>query len=295
MGRVTVCLSVYNGAATLEKSLASVFSQSYRDFDVLVLDDGSTDGSAEIARKFDCRILVLPNGGRGAALKRMVEEATGELIALIDCDDVWVPDKLRKQVDLLDRTGASLVHADCWFDYSDGSIVERNLDLSRAQTPFDHILPSNVIIASSAVFRRDEMLAAGNFTSETLRCCDWYGWFILAPNRRFVHLPERLVRYTVLTTSLANSGAKFHEAQYRLLNDMILPRAAELFNGLTPSQAARYRHMIAERSGVALSSMARALERQGDKKAARVLHRKAIGLAPRVVRVWTRAARCLLP
>jgi len=294
MARVTVCLSVYNGAPTLAKSLESVFAQTYRDFDVLVLDDGSTDGSADIARKFDCRLLELPNGGRGAALKRMVEEANGELIALIDCDDVWLPDKLKEQVAQLDATGAALVHADCWFEYSDGKIVERNLNLSAAHTAFDHILPSNDVIASSALFRRAEMLESGNFTPQTLRCCDWYGWFVLAPGRDFAHLPEKLVRYSVLSTSLANSGFKFHQAQYFLLKDLILPRAGELFAGLPDAQANRYRHLIQQRAGIALSSMARAKEKEGDKKSARSLHRQALRLAPTVPRVWTRALRSLL-
>lgn len=295
MARVTVCLSVYNGAATLAKSLDSVFAQTYRDFDVLVLDDGSTDGSAEIARKYDCRLLVIPNGGRGAALKRMVEEADGELIALIDCDDIWLPDKLEKQVAQIDSTNAVLVHADCWYEYDDGKVVNRDLDMSKATSAFDHILPSNIIIASSALFRRQEMLDSGNFTPRTLRCCDWYGWFLLAPGREFAHLPEKLVRYAVLSTSLANAGYKFHKAQHELLMEMILPRADQLLAGLSPSQAQNYKRLLKERSGIALSSMARSKEKEGDRNAARALHRQALKLAPRVARVWTRAINGLLP
>jgi len=294
MGRVTVCLSVYNGAATLAKSLDSVFAQTYRDFDVLVLDDGSTDGSGEIARGYDCRLLSIPNGGRGAALKRMVEEAKGELVALIDCDDIWLPEKLAKQVAQIDATGATLVHADCWYEYSDGSIVERNLQLPKDPCSFDHILPSNWIIASSALFRRTDMLAAGNFTPDTLRSCDWYGWFVLAPGREFAHLPEKLVRYSVLSTSLANAGYKFHEAQHYLLNDLILPRADELLAGLPPTDAAKFKRMMVTRAGIALSSMASALDKKGDPRSARELHRRAIRLAPGVARVWTRALRNLL-
>ncbi len=289
MPRVTVCLSVYNGAATLAKSLESVFAQTYRDFDVLVLDDGSTDGSAEIAGGFDCRLIVQQNAGRGAALKRMVEVADGELVALIDCDDQWLPEKLQMQVEQIDATGAALVHADCWFLYDDGGVVERNLDLAHASVAFDHILPDNRVIASSALFRRSEMLAAGNFAPDTLRCCDWYGWFVLAPGRLFAHLPEKLVRYSVLSTSLANAGYKFHEAQHYLLRDKIFPRADELFSGLRPEVARRYEHMLVERDGIALSSMARALEKSGDLRGAKSLHRRALSLAPAVPRVWTRA------
>lgn len=293
MPRVTVCLSVYNGEETIAKSLESVFAQTYKDFNVFVLDDGSKDGSADIAERFDCRVLRIPNGGRGAALKRMVDEADGDLIALIDCDDVWLPDKLQKQIDLMDQTGASLVHADCWFDYSDGTVVERNLTPPDSLS-FDHILPSNDIIASSAVFHRQQMLEVGNFAPDTFRCCDWYGWFVLAPGRTFAHLPEKLVRYSVLSTSLANSGYAFHEAQHYLLKEKILPRFNELFGRLSEADQVRYRKHLMERDGIALSSMASALDKKGERRAARELHRKALSAAPLVPRVWTRALKNLV-
>lgn len=290
-----MCLSVFNGADTLAQSLASVFAQTYRDFDVLVLDDGSTDNSAEIAAQFDCRVLKLPNGGRGAALKRMVEEADGEYVALIDHDDIWLPEKLAKQIDQLDTSGASLVHTDCWYEYSDGRIIDRDLVLPNNPCSFDHILPSNDIIASSAVFRREDMLASGNFAPDTLRCCDWYGWLVLAPGRQFDHIPEKLVRYKVLNSSLANAGYRFFEAQHYLLTQKILPRTHELFADLPPSKAHRYKRQIVEKAGIALSSMARAMEGKGDKRAARALHRRALKMAPGVIRVWTRAFRSITP
>ncbi len=294
MARVTVCLSVFNGADFIARALDSVFAQTYRDFDVLVLDDGSSDNSSEIARTFDCRVITIPNAGRGAALRQMVDEATGEFIALIDHDDIWLPDKLEKQIRKLDETGASLVHADCWFEYNTGRVVERNLSFDPQSNSFDHIIPTNNVIASSAVFRRNEMIEAGNFVPDTLRCCDWYGWFILAPNHKFVHIPEKLVRYAVLESSLANAGYRFFEAQHYLLIEKILPRFHELFGALPHNQAVRYKKMIIERSGIALSSMAKGLEGKGDKKGARLLHRKAIGMAPTVLRVWTRALRSLV-
>lgn len=294
MARVTVCLSVYNGADTIADCLKSVFAQTYRDFDVLVLDDGSTDGSADIAEEFDCRVIRIPNGGRGAALKRMIEEAEGELIALIDRDDYWLPEKLQKQIGVFDATGATLVHADCWYVHPDGREIERNLSFKPDATAFDHLLPTNVIIASSAVFNRQRMLDVGNFTPQTLRCCDWYGWFLLARDGKFVHVPEKLVRYSVLDTSLANAGLKFFDSQYQLLSNMMLPRAEDLFANLDPAQAAKFKKMMVVRSGIALSSMGRALEKAGDKRAARDLHKRAIKMAPNVFRVWSRAIRSLL-
>ncbi len=294
MASVTVCLAVYNGAATLSQALETVFSQTYRDFDVLVLDDGSTDDSAKIARQFDCRVLSVPNSGLGAARRSLTAEATGEFIAFIDHDDFWLPEKLEKQMAQIVQTGASMVHADGWYEYEDGRKVSRDLNLA-GKTSWDHILPSNLVIASTAVYNRRHMLDAGNFVADTVRCSDWYGWLVLAPKRRFEHLPEKLVRYSVLSTSLANAGYRFHEAQYTLLTQKILPMRLALFGDLQPAERARYTKMLVDRSGIALSSMARSLEKQGDKKRARTLYWKALKLAPTVPRVWARAARALLP
>jgi teichuronic acid biosynthesis glycosyltransferase TuaG len=295
MPRVTVCLAVYNGSATLAKALDTVYTQTYRDFDVLVLDDGSTDDSAAIAAGYDCRVLTVPNAGLGAARKRMVEEAKGELVAFIDHDDFWVPDKLEKQIELLDRTGAALVHSDCWYVHEDGREDERNLRVPENALSFDHILPSNDVIASSAVFNRQAMLDAGNFVADTVRCSDWYGWLILAPGRKFAHLPEKQVRYSVLSTSLANAGYRFHEAQHYLLSQHILPRRQDLFVGLVPSQRAKYTKMLARDVGVALSAMARQKKKGGDAQEARRLAIRAIKAAPDVARVWTRALSSFLP
>lgn len=293
MPRVTVCLAVYNGAATLAQALQTVNAQTYRDFDVLVLDDGSTDDSAAIAAGFGARVLTVPNAGLGAGRKRLVEEATGDLIAFIDHDDFWLPEKLERQIALLDATGAALVHADGWYVYEDGREVPRELPLPANARSFDHILPSNWVIASTAVFDRRAMLEAGNFVADTVRCSDWYGWLILAPGRTFAHLPEKLVRYSVLSTSLANAGYRFHAAQHYLLERHILPRKDELLAGLPAADKAKYQAMLVRDAGIALSSMSKFKRAQGEKREARQLAIKAIRLAPGVPRVWTRALKSL--
>ncbi|AIE87031.1 glycosyltransferase [Fimbriimonas ginsengisoli] len=295
MARVTVALAVYNGSATIAQALDAVFAQTYRDFDVLVLDDGSTDNTTEIVAKYDCRLIQVENAGLGAGRKRLVEEAAGELVAFVDHDDFWLPEKLEKQVRLIDETGASLVHADGWYVYEDGREVARDLRLPADARSFDHILPSNVVIASTAVFSRKAMLDAGNFVADTVRCSDWYGWLILAPGRTFAHLPEKLVRYSVLSTSLANAGYRFHAAQHYLLTHHILPRRQELFGALPADARARYTKMVVRDIGVALSNMAKHKLAQGDRQESRRLAREALRHAPDVARVWTRAIKTFLP
>lgn len=288
MPLISVCLAVYNGEATLWEALDSVRAQTWNDYEIIVLDDGSTDNSAKIAEEYGVRVIRQQNAGLGAGRKRLVEEAAGEWIAFIDHDDVWTPDKLEKQMSVA-ADGVVLIHSDCWYEYEDGRIVERNLSMPPDANSFDHILPSNEVIASSAVFRRDAMLRAGNFVAETVRCSDWYGWFILAPEGRFVHLPEKQVRYRVLSTSLANAGIRFHQAKLFLLAEIIMPMLPKLLAKLSESQAKRYARLVRKDIGIAASTLAKYLAKDGKHKDAKRYHRLALKMAPGVPRVWTRA------
>lgn len=292
MPRVCVALAVYNGAETLAKSLQSALDQTYRDFSILVVDDGSTDGSGDIALAMGARVVTQTNQGLGAGRKKLVEEADGEFVAFLDHDDFWVPDKLDKQVALLEQTGAAMVHSDCMFVYSDtGKIKSRYASIPKDADAFDHILPSNQVIASSAVFRKQAMLEAGNFVAETVRCSDWYGWFILAAQNSFVHLPEVQVMYTVRAASLANAGYTFHKAQHDLLTQQILPRFDQHFARCIEAQRKKFRRMLEKDVGIAASSMAKHLGKMGRKDEALELHREALRKAPTVPRVWTRALK----
>ncbi|MGA2240720.1 MAG: glycosyltransferase [Verrucomicrobiota bacterium] len=103
---VSVIIPVYNGVTFLSDALTSVLQQTYQNFEIVVVDDGSSDGSHALAQKIageDCRIKALrqPNGGTQAARNTALHHAAGEWIALLDQDDVWLPKKLESQIALL--------------------------------------------------------------------------------------------------------------------------------------------------------------------------------------------------
>lgn len=288
-------MAVYNGAETLAEALDTVRAQTYLDYEILVVDDGSSDLSGSIAKQFSAKVISVPNGGLGAARRKLVEEATGELIAFIDRDDFWLPEKLEREIALLDESGADLVHTDGWYIYPGGVELARDLHISNSDHAFDHILPNNRVIASSAVFRRQAMLDVGNFVADTVRCSDWYGWMMLATHHKFVHLPERLVRYNVLATSLANAGYKFHAAQHKVLTEHFLPRRDEIFSTVSVATRNRYVRMLVRDAGIALSAMARHKKRDGEFGLARELAMKALITSPDVLKVWTRALSVCAP
>lgn len=97
---ISVIIPVYNCERYLADAIKSVLAQSYRSIELIVVDDGSTDGSAAVARQFSERIRYCyqPNGGAGAARNAGIDVATGRFFAFLDADDLWVEDKLTRQM-----------------------------------------------------------------------------------------------------------------------------------------------------------------------------------------------------
>src|SRR6266478_2733302 len=115
MPRVSVIIPIYNGAATIEHALRSVFEQTFTDFEIVVVDDGSTDDTPSLLAKFEDRITIVRQRNKGlpGARNAGVAASRGELLALIDHDDQWLPRKLELTVAaILDNPGAALVYSD---------------------------------------------------------------------------------------------------------------------------------------------------------------------------------------
>ena len=106
--RVSVIVPLFNKAPYIERALSSVAAQTYRDFELIVVDDGSTDEGPRIVEAFNdlpIHLIRQENAGPGAARNRGLELAQGELVAFLDADDEWLPNYLSENVRLLDEYG----------------------------------------------------------------------------------------------------------------------------------------------------------------------------------------------
>ena len=123
--KVSVVMPIYNAERFLAEAVESVINQTYKNWELLLVDDCSKDGSLEIARRYeaeDNRIRVIASTqNQGAAMSRNmgIKEATGEYIALLDSDDVWVTTKLEKQIALIQEKNVVIVY--CSYDFIDES------------------------------------------------------------------------------------------------------------------------------------------------------------------------------
>jgi glycosyltransferase involved in cell wall biosynthesis len=134
--KVTAAITTYNRADYLAAAVESTLAQTYADYEVLVVDDGSTDGTERVLQQYDGRIRYhrQENAGRGAARNTALELAAGEYVAFLDSDDLWLPDKLAREVEALNASpSAGLVHGHVEMIGDDGAALLQETAAHRAE------------------------------------------------------------------------------------------------------------------------------------------------------------------
>ena len=198
--RVSIVIAVYNGAATVGRALASVFAQTYTDYEVIVVNDGSTDDTAAVLARFGERIRVITQGNRGlsAARNAGVRASTGEYVAFLDDDDEWMPEKLARCVPVLDADrDCALVYTLALKVDPQGRPMGNDARPDGAESPtMNEMLahPWNVV-PSQFVVRRDVFERAGGFHERFITSCEDL-YFLLSAREygRFRCVPEPLLR-----------------------------------------------------------------------------------------------------
>jgi teichuronic acid biosynthesis glycosyltransferase TuaG len=205
---VSIIMPAYNADRHVSESIRSVLAQSIGDWELVVVDDGSTDKTRESVEKFvagDKRIryLARPNGGQAAARNTGLAAARGEVIAFLDADDLWLPEKLELQLDVLKRTNVDLVYTDGYI-FSDGDAQWPdelfNILPGEAQGAemFRILFAGNRIATLSVLVKKNVLDAAGNFDEDRAfqNCEDYDLWIRLAKKgARFFGMSEKLTRY----------------------------------------------------------------------------------------------------
>jgi len=200
--KVSVITAAYNHARFISESVESAQSQTYRDFEHIVVDDGSTDNTTEVLQPFQNRIRYLhqENQGVHAALNTGMRAATGDYIALLDSDDVWLPNKLERQMRALEEEpDAGLAYCLAQVIDAAGEVkTDREVlgrPVSNPRDAYAELLRDNPVPALTAVFRRDCLHEVGFFNSDFKAMTDWDLWIRIADHWPIVFVPEVLASY----------------------------------------------------------------------------------------------------
>lgn len=216
--RVSVVIPAYNAERTIDETLASVRSQSYRNIEIIVVDDGSTDGTVmcvEAHMRADSRIRLLrqQNAGVAAARNKGVKAASSEYVALTDADDLWHPEKIERQLHAIQKNPHIGLVCTLYAVIDENSfIVAKRANSLPPSYQFIDLCRRNFIgNGSSAMMRRDLVLAAGGYDSSLRErsaegCEDLKLYLQLAECSVVEIVPLPLTGYRQLSRSLSSNG-----------------------------------------------------------------------------------------
>lgn len=197
---VSVIVPTYNRANLLGRAIQSVLAQTYPHFELIIVDDGSSDNTEAVVTRFDDpRIRYIrhhKNRGGSAARNTGIACARGEYVAFLDSDDEWLPEKLEKHLRVFhdDPDCGVVFSAHCEITSDGSSRVYR--DQGPEGWIYEDLLVSAVVGTTSAVVVKRECFDTAGFFDERLPSCqDWDMWIRIAKHYRFRRIREPLVRY----------------------------------------------------------------------------------------------------
>lgn len=220
--RVSVLMAVYNGGDALSVSLQSMVDQMFTDWEMVVVDDASTDETCAVVEEFvrrDARFRLITNAknkGQTACLNQGLGECRGEWVARQDADDISHPRRLAAQVEYVEK------HPETMLLGTQGVLIDEGgrriglLDVPCEATDIAWCAPFlNPFLHTSVMFRRVAVLAAGGYDESFRIAQDYELWMRLRDQGPMANLAERLVSYRHTETSLSKSGRSlaFVEAQ----------------------------------------------------------------------------------
>lgn len=216
---VSVIIPVYNGEKYLTEALESVLAQTYTNYEIIAVDDGSTDGSSTILAGYADRIKVIRQENRDvcAARNTGVRAAQGDYIAFLDQDDLWLPQKLAQQLRVFSaHPDADVVFTNLIkFTDAGGQRVARDkhrrcMKLTDENT-FKMLALKNLLMPSAVMARKTSLIKAGLFDESFKTCGDYQLWLRMAGQRmKFRYIPKPLTKYRHHAQNTARHTALMH-------------------------------------------------------------------------------------
>ena len=214
-GLISIIMAAYNAEKTIVHAIESVLNQTYPHFELLVVNDCSTDRTVELVKETatqDQRVRLISNqknSGVSYTRKHGLDEARGSWIAILDSDDAWAPEKLEKQIALQEKTNADLLFTGSAFMDASGQPIDWYLHVP-SEVTYHQLLKQNILSNSSALVRKElyaKYYAVGDRMHEDF--ATWLG--ILKEGKKAYGVDEPLIIYRI--TKSSKSGNKIKAAK----------------------------------------------------------------------------------
>lgn len=199
MGKVSVIINCYNGEKYLKEAIESVYAQTYKSWEIIFWDNCSTDGSADIAKGYDEKLRYFRGDSLiplGYARNKAIEKAEGDYIAFLDVDDLWLPEKLEKQVELFRRDKeVGLVYSNSYILEED-KLERYNIEMFRGEV-FEKLLKKNFIPFVTIVVKKGLVESVNRFNPDLHIITDYDLTLKIARLTKFDFFSEPLAKYRV--------------------------------------------------------------------------------------------------
>lgn len=204
MPQVSVIIPTYNRAKLLHSAITSVLNQTFQDFEIVVIDDGSQDNTQEIVKNFhDERIRYIchkENKGEAGTRNTGIINSHAEYIAFLDDDDEWLPEKLQQQVGLLKDSESKV---GCIYtgylvvDITKGKIIRRRIPIKRGNIYHDLFVRNYIGVPSTVILRRECFQKVNLFDENITFGTDYDMWIRIAKEFHFDYIEKPLVKYYI--------------------------------------------------------------------------------------------------
>lgn len=210
--KVSVIIITYNRAHLLKTAMQTVFDQTFEDFELLTIDDASTDDTENTVKSFhDPRVRYVKhaqNQREGGARNTGMQHAEGEYIAFLDDDDEWLPNKLQLQVDLLDaKAEVGFVHGaliNLYADTVEEVVIKKSVEAVSGKV-FDRLLQDNFVILSTVMARKACFDAMEPFDLSIPAGLDYDMWVHISQHYEFAYIDVPLIRYRLHRDNLGSN------------------------------------------------------------------------------------------
>ena len=226
MATVSVVTPTYNRARFLPDAVTSVLSQTFGDFELIIVDDGSDDNTRDVLAPFladrRVRYVYQKNQGQSHARNLALKQATGDCIAFLDSDDVWAPDKLEKQLAVLQANpGVDIVHGDEATIDEQGKVISFENMKRYSGRITRYLLADNSVSITTALVRRrcfDEM---GGFDTSVGVADDYELWLRFSARYCYQYEPGIVASYRVMADQISSDKRRRYAANERIIQQFL--------------------------------------------------------------------------
>lgn len=235
---VSVIIPTYNRASFISDAIDSVLSQTYQDYEIIVVDDGSTDDTKQVLSKYGNQIhyIYQENQRQGAARNNGIRHSTGNYIAFLDSDDVWLPQKLEWDIACFENESQiGFVYSNVMYISSDGAPLHKRRMKSPTGDVLENIVLENFVVASTAIVKRECFDTVGLFneTREIAGSEDYEMWTRIASQYHFGYVDRSSTKYRVHPMGMMSNPGGMERSMLSALeailaNGEFYPRIAHL-------------------------------------------------------------------